>query len=302
MVKKFWWAAGVAVVCAAIAGLWYWRSSGDRDNRDGAPSWSPDGARIVFATEHGTRPADIAVMEADGSARVTLVASPANDTSPAFSPDGRRIAFSSDRDGSSEIYVMDADGTNVQRLTQDPANDGAPAWSPDGARLAFMSDRDMRASADIYTMNAADGSDLQRVTRDLSNWAPQYSPDGRSLALQIDQDVALVDLASGVIRRLTRAPSDGMNPTWSPDGRQLAFVTTRNGHAEIFIMNADGTEQRSLASMPRVNLVDPRWSPRGDRIVFVALPSANRDQPGTAITQGIYTVEIATGQMRRLSP
>ena len=184
----------------------------------------------------------------------------------------------------------------------DPANDSAPAWSPDGSRLAFMSDRDMRASADIYTMNAADGSDVQRITRDLANWAPQYAPDGRSLAVQINQDVALIDFATGTIRRLTHAPNDGMNPTWSPDGRRIAFVTTRSGQAEIFVMNADGTEQRPLAAMPNVNLVDPRWSPAGERVVYVALPSANRDQPGASNTQGIHTVEVATGKTSRVSP
>ena len=296
------WGIALVVAAVAVSGLWYSKVADDGELLDGAPAWSPDGKRIVFAAEKGTQPADVYIMNADGSDRVALTSSSANDTSPAFSPDGKRIAFSSDRDGSVEIYVMDADGRNQVRLTKDPANDSAPAWSPDGSRLAFMSDRDMRASADIYTMSAIDGSDVQRVTRDLANWAPQYSPDGRSLAAQIDQDVALIDLSSGTIRRLTHAPNDGMNPSWSPDGQRLAFVTTRNGQAEIFVMNADGTAQQPLAAMPGVNLVDPRWSPAGDRVVYVALPSANRDQPGGAVKQGIYTVEVGSGKSRRVSP
>jgi len=158
----------------------------------------------------------------------------------------------------------------------------------------------MRASTDIYTMSA-DGSDLQRITKDLANWAPQYSPDGSSLAVQVDQDVAIIDFASDTIRRLTHAPEDGMNPTWSPDGKRIAFVTTRSGHAEIYLMNADGTEQKRLAAMPNMNLIDPRWSPKDDRIVFVALPSANRDAGGTVATQGIYTIDVATGKTTRVS-
>ena len=292
-------ATGLGVV--VISGLWYWRVSDSSHVLDGAPSWSPDGTRIVFAVELGRRPADLYVMKSDGTDRRALTSTDANETSPTFSPDGKRIAFSSDRDGSSEIYVMAADGTDVRRLTTDPANDSAPAWSPDGTRLAFMSDRDMRASTDIYTMSATDGSDLQRLTNDLANWAPQYAPDGLSLAAQVDQDVAILEPLIGSVRRLTHAPSNGMNPTWSPDGLRIAFVTTRNGRAEIFVMNSDGTEQKSLVSMPNTNLVDPRWSPTGSRLAFVALPSANPEQTSPSNTQGIYTVDIPTGKIERIS-
>jgi Tol biopolymer transport system component len=93
-----------------------------------------------------------------------------------------------------------------------------------------------------------------------------------------------------------------MNPSWSPDGSRIAFVTTRNGRAEIFVMNADGTEQRLIAAMPNTNLVDPRWSPVGDRIAYVALPSANRDEPSPTHKQGIYTVDIRTAKQTRVSP
>src|SRR5687767_15578175 len=103
-------------------------------------------------------------MQHDGSGRRLLTESPTNETNPAYSPDGQWIAFESDRDGNSEIYVMTAQGTNVRRLTQDPAQDHSPAWSPDGTRIAFMSDRNSRTSTDIYTMNAKDGSDVQRIT------------------------------------------------------------------------------------------------------------------------------------------
>jgi Tol biopolymer transport system component len=284
---------GVAVFAACVS---------DRGRAlDGAPCWSPDGKQIAFAVETNNQPADIYLMNSDGSGRRQLTTTSANETTPAFSPDGSRIAFSSDRDGSTEIYVMNADGTNVQRLTQDPANDSSPAWSPDGKRLAFMSDRDMRASTDIYTMSSADGSDLRRLTNDLANWAPQYSPDGRFLALQVDQDVAILEPGVADIRRLTHAPDNGMNPTWAPDGERLAFVTTRNGPGEIFVMNRDGTGQRSVAAIPDANLVDPRWAPTGDRIAFVALPSANPERGGPSKAQGIYVVDLRTGKTEKVS-
>jgi Tol biopolymer transport system component len=289
---------------AVTAGLVYWVVAEDDPARDGAPNWSPDSQTIVFAAETGQDPADIWAMRADGSGRERLTRGASNDTSPAFSPDGREIAFESDRDGSSEIYVMDRSGNNVRRLTTNPATDGAPAWSPDGTRLAFTSNRNSRASNDIYTMDARDGSDVQRVTTDLANWAPQYSPDGRSLAVQVNQDVVIIDLVTGASRQLTGGRSDGMNPTWSPDGQRIAFVTRRNGPAEIFTMRADGSDQTVLVSMPRGGAIDPRWSPDGTRIAFVFLPAvpADGDIPASVERQAIYTIDLASGRVTRLSP
>jgi Tol biopolymer transport system component len=142
------------------------------------------------------------------------------------------------------------------------------------------------------------------VTTDLANWAPQYSPDGRSLALQVNQDVVIIDLATGASRQLTGGRSDGMNPTWSPDGERIAFVTRRNGPAEIFTMQADGSDQQVLVSMPRGGAIDPRWSPDGTRIAFVFLPavSADGELPENPERQAIYTIEIASGRVTRLSP
>jgi Tol biopolymer transport system component len=292
----------VLLAGAALAAT-FWFTAGGDPPRDGAPAWSSDSRSIVFAAEIGEAAADIWVMAADGSDREQLTSDPANDTSPAFSPDGTRIAFASDRDGSFEIYVMDRDGGNLRRLTSDPADDNAPAWSPDGTRIAFTSDRHSRASTDVYSMSARDGSEIRRHTDDLSNWAPQYSPDGRRLAVQVAQDVVVIDIETGERRQLTQAPLNGMNPTWSPDGSRLAFVTTRNRRAEIYTMNADGTSQQVLVSMPRGGAIDPRWSPDGSRVAFVFLPTTPEGEtPTDADRQAIYTIELASGRVMRVSP
>ena len=140
-------------------------------NVDGAPSWSPDGKRIVFSsTRDGHFEGDfgitdeIYVMDADGSNQQRLTENRKNDWDPVWSPDGKRIAFASDRKGdfeNFEIYVMDADGSNQQKLTENRFNDKDPVWSPDGKRIAFYSNRE--GNNEIYVMDADDG-DLQNLT------------------------------------------------------------------------------------------------------------------------------------------
>ena len=91
---------------------------------DGQPAWSPDGAKIAFAsTRNGTTP-QIYVMKANGDSVVRLTHSIRFDVQPAWSPDGTKIAFATNRDSNDEIYVMNADGTNAVNVTNHPAADG----------------------------------------------------------------------------------------------------------------------------------------------------------------------------------
>jgi Tol biopolymer transport system component len=96
-----------------------------------------------------------------------------------------------------------------------------------------------------------------------------------------------------------------MNPTWSPDGSRLAFVTLRNRRAEIFSMDAGGSDQRVMVSMPAGNAIDPRWSPVGDRLAFVFVPGAGPDSAAAGpvtTAQAIYTVDVASGRLTKISP
>jgi len=96
---------------------------------DNAPAWSPDGARIAFATNRGAGGTDeIFVMSADGSAEANLTNNSAHDFYPEWSPDGTRIAFTSGRDGNWEVYAMNADGSGAANLSANAAEDTAPDW------------------------------------------------------------------------------------------------------------------------------------------------------------------------------
>ena len=119
----------------------------ETDSNERTPRWSPDGQRLVFASDRdGNRELyvmDLSIAVSDGgdAGLINLTQNKAPDWQPAWSPDGSRKAFSSHRDDNWEIYVVDADGSNPERLTAHPEYDFSQSWSRDGRQLVFSSRR-----------------------------------------------------------------------------------------------------------------------------------------------------------------
>jgi TolB protein len=113
----------------------------DGSNYDADLAWSPDGTKIVFASDRsGTF--RLYVMDPDGHnvRELTQVNNPGGNAYPAWSPDGKRIAYTNSApDGSRQIFVIDADGKNTKQLTKDGNFNCYAAWSPDGKKIAYMS-------------------------------------------------------------------------------------------------------------------------------------------------------------------
>ncbi len=247
---------------------------------DGSPSWSSDSKQILFYSDDpGT--SQIFRANADGSNRTQLTHDHADNGYPNFSPDGHHITFDSDRDGNFEIYTMNPDGSNIARLTQNPARDVSPSWSPDGRTIAFMSDRAAQGQFDIWLINA-DGNNPRQLTHTTSAWFPRFSPDGKTLAFHVGRDVHTLDLQSQKLTRLTTDPDNGMYPDFSPDGKRITFMSWRDGHSEVYLMNADGSQQTRLTHTKNGDAIDPRFSPDGSQIVYIHLPNA-LNTPGPKI-------------------
>jgi Tol biopolymer transport system component len=252
------------------------------------PAWSPDGRKLVFAKRlersgAPCRPAgrcndEIYVINADGTGLQRLTRNAVTDGHPVWSPDGRRIAFLRWRDGpTANIYVMNADGSGQRRLTRTPRRQGEPAWSPDGEKIAFTAPAGHLGAADVFVIYA-DGSGLRNVTHTATtSFDLAWSPDGRQIAYievhlpEPSSPLYVVNADGTGKRRVTRPLALDLGiPSWSPDGRTLAFT----GVGGIYTVHADGTGLRKLTGSPGPDY-GPKWSPDGRQIAFVS----ERDDP-----------------------
>lgn len=221
--------------------------------------WSHDGRSIAY-TSYRRGPPNIFIANIYEGTSLELTKGTEQSWTPAWSPDGTRIAFSSTRDGNPEIYVANRDGSNPQRLTNHPANDITPTWSPSGTQIAFTSNR--RGDPQIWVMGA-DGLGATQLTSesyaDRPTWSPApFNEIAYAARTGPGQDVRIIDVATRQVRQLTFGEGTNESPSFAPNGRHLAFSSTRSGKTQIFTIARDGKDLRQITRVG--NNYQPDWS------------------------------------------
>jgi len=223
------------------------------------PNWSPDVRSIAYTSYRSGAP-DILISNIYAGTMEQPMKGVGQNWLPVFSPDGSKIAFVSNRDGNAEIYVANRDGSNLTRVTNNPAIESTPTWSPNGTQIAFTSER--TGTPQIYVVSA-DGSGLRRISQetyaDRATWSPPpYNEIAFTAKTGPGFDIKVLNIGTGETRQITFGEGSNESPAWSPNGRHLAFMSTRAGRSQIFTVDKDGRNLRQITRDG--NNWTPNWS------------------------------------------
>jgi dipeptidyl aminopeptidase/acylaminoacyl peptidase len=241
------------------------------------PRISPDGKQVAYVVTAADREADrhgsaiwIASLEGTSAARAFTAGSHSH--TPRWSPDGTRLAFLQNRGKGTQLSVARLDGGEPRPLTQ-KGSVSEPVWSPDGKSIAFV-----RSVGGNKKGNDALPAERNAplVVRDL-----YYHFDGVGLYDARRRHIFAIDVASGEERQITDGDWHDSQPAWSPDGRQLVFLSDRSANrwnqlwrTDVWLVAARGGKPRRL-TRGRGAASQPTFSPNGSWIAFAGHEDGN---------------------------
>ncbi len=244
------------------------------------------------------------------------------------------LAYISDRDVIRNVYLIsDSHFDNPQMISNTNRDEKSVVWSPDGTKLAIESTGARNSFVvteidilDIETMKSSTVVTDEGWVLDL-DWSPDENQllfsSGKVYENEFYFNIFVMDINELEKINLTNRPSKETNPVWSPDGSKIAFVSFRNGYSELFMMNADGTDQNSISAISQLPSwiakcksiygqnstggdrefyrelpygcmldVAPAWSPDGLKIAFVSARDGNKE---------IYIMNVDGTELKNLS-
>lgn len=239
------------------------------------PRISPEGEWIAYTvtTVDSTKDksdSDVWMVKWDGSRTLRLTSSPENEGSPRWSPDGRYLSFVSGRYESKggQVWLLDRAGGEAVRLTEFKGGVADHEWSPDGTRLAIL-------SHDPDPEDAKPDSLKSKNPKPLVIDRYHFKEDGDGYLDRRRDHIYIIDVASKKVVQVTTGDFDESSPRWSPDGKRLAFVSSRGAdpdrenNSDVFVIDAAaGATARQLTTWTGPDR-SPVWSPDGTQIAYL---------------------------------
>jgi len=296
-----WLLMGVAM--AAICALGFWRHAripsktalprievvplAGLNAFESEAAFSFDGNNVAFAN-HSRESVGIYVTTV-GSERSVRLTSDFFDCCPKWSPDGRQVAFSRLTNGAADIFVVPASGGTEHRLSAWPPNghqiSAMPRWraivrcfdwSPDGKSMALVASQEDKTHAWIALLSLTDSTTRPLTTPNEPNvdYAPAFSPDGsamafiRGTAAGVSEDLYLVPVVGGTPKRLTFDNAPIVTPpSWTPDGRDLVFSSTRGGSLSLWRVSVRGESPQPVPGVGEDSFM-PSVSRKGRQLIY----------------------------------
>ena len=239
------------------------------------PRISPEGEWIAYTvtTVDSTKDksdSDVWMVKWDGSRTLRLTSSPESEASPRWSPDGRYLSFVSGRYESKggQVWLLDRAGGEAVRLTEFKGGVADHEWSPDGTRLAIL-------SHDPDPEDAKPDSLKSKNPKPLVIDRYHFKEDGDGYLDRRRDHIYIIDVASKEVVQVTTGDFDESSPRWSPDGKRLAFVSSRGAdpdrenNSDLFVIDAAaGATARQLTTWTGPDR-SPVWSPDGTQIAYL---------------------------------
>jgi Tol biopolymer transport system component len=233
-------------------------------------AWTPDG-RIVYRSSAGGN-FNIWIMTADGTQNQQLSADAHQNLDPTVAPDGSTIAWTSGSAGIRNIWRMNLDGSNRQQLTRG-AGEWFPQFTPDGKWLIYQALAAGEQDRLLWKMPLDGGAAVQLTNR--PSYAPVISPDGKWIACNYRPgagaplQIAVIAVEGGPPLHIFELPGAQDRPLrWTPDGRALAYIVTRDGVSNLWRQPLAGGAPQPLTQFPAQEIFNFAWARDGQRLAL----------------------------------